>query len=684
MKPKYNITIVASALVLLLSNAVFAEVNLLTATDSRKEVTVGTYDPVSSGNQTRIREWDGRDFTALGIESFSTYGYNLGTQYWFDARDLTLGDESIYFGVASRNTLTFRGGTNMLTHRLIRTPVINPWIALQRAGLTTPAAVTIGTSWDSLLDLSPNAQFSTEDRFTNLDLNWNVDANQRFGLVTGWWQESQHGQQQLLFRAREAKAGVIANRTRGSVAWPIDRETNEGTIGGDVAIGSNSVVNLRWTDIKFGDNRPDIAPRSRLDFLPLNATTRVKSETQSRIIKARTNITDNLQFTGVQINRERTSNGYIPAGYSAAGTFMSRITNLDSTNLSLNYRATDSLSFTGRWRQFDNDDNVPQILSASSTVTSNLQSSRNIHSLDIESIYTGVNRTYLRFGYENRQSDRTNNNFDPGETEVALPFTSASTDTNIWRAALRYHPIMPLNISGNYETSHSDTSEFTGSPNNRTKTNLNATYMICDNAAIYGDFSKLDENNSEIREAGVIPDTAVDTAGQDARELAAGQGLKNAFTTTSIGTWLAVNDRLTLDVNYGAVETSSSTLWIVGFESAFPPHLPAQVVPYNANDTQWSAGANYLLSKKVKLNAGFLHSTSNGSSLVDPKKFAGLGPEWTPFKVKQDRWTVGVRYGISSNDSLDLDYSYGKWTDEVDAAQTGQFQLYRLAWKRSY
>ena len=679
----------AAALVLVLGSAGFCQENLLKAQDSQQEMQVGSYIQEADGNQDWVREYDGRDFGVLGLEFYDTYGYQGNLQYWLTARDIIVGDEYIVFGFANRNLFRLSGSTNMLTHRLGATPANNPWVAEQLSNLPAQPAPQQGVSWDTFKDLSAGSQYEVGRRVTELNLYANPDSAQRLGLVAGWWQEIEGGDKQLLFRAREAQLGVLDNRDRASVALPVERETNEASFGTDLAVGKNTVVNYRFIGTKFADNRAGIAADSRLDFLPLNSLTRIGSETHSHVLKARTSIGSKLQFTGAHIRRERTNSASdIPSGFANAGSILGKKIKTDSTNLGMVFRATDALSFTGRWRRIETDNLVPPIFAVrdgvEATTASNVSLSRDLTSLEFEGVYTGISRAYLRMGFEKRDIDRKGSSLHPGEEEFAYPFTGASTNWDIWRAAFRYHPTQQFNLSANYENWGGDQGGFVGVPNNRTKMNLNMTYLFTDNFAVYGDFNKWDESNDKISVAGAIPTPATNASEQELREEAAGQGYNSTFKTTSIGTWYSVNDRVTLDANYGLVDMDSSALWVFGTDPANLPHLVPDVVPFKSQDKQWSMGTNYVASRRLRLYGRFFHSDSNGASFVDPAKFTGLGPEWTPVNVKQDRWTLGLAYGLSQKDRVGLDFSLAKWVDEIDSGNTGRYNLWRVNWARQF
>lgn len=678
------------ALILVASAPAAAQrtVSLLKGFDSRLEVQAGIYVPDAAGSQASVREFDGRDLNGLGIESINAYGYNNAVQYWFTLRDIGVGDgEYVGFGLMDANRIKLTGSTSELRHRFAPVPAANPWVAEQLSKLTPAVPPPVeGQTWDTVKDLSPGSVYGINRRVNQLGLCVTPDSRQRSAFLLDWWQEEEKGSQQLLFRARQAAPGVINNRQRGSVLLPVGRDTGEASIGTDLAIGKNSVLNYRFVNTRFEDNRASFG--SALNFLPLNSLTCIGSETKSHVIKARSRISRKLDFTGVHISRERSNaRSDIPQGYYGAGSPMDKREKITSTNAALVYRPSGFLSFTGRWRELRRDNRVPPIYTgtdAPGDTPANDTLGSDTESFELEGVFTGIRRAYIRGGYERRSADLKPGELSEEHVEIILPATATGVDWDIYRASLRCHPFGRLNLSGNYERWSCADSGFTGAPNNRRRTAANATYMLRDNAAVYGDFSRWHEFNDQIRVAGEIPTAATNDEEEHLREQAAGQGLDSEFSTAMFGGWYAVTDRLTFDINFGKVIMDSGATWVLGTDPAFLPHLPADFVAFKSSTEQWSLGTNYRMDARHSFYCRFTHADSDGASLVDPDKFAGLGPEWTPVSVKQKIYTLGFARSIGRRDTLSLDLSRSRWDDGIDAGQSGSYQLWRLSWYRQY
>jgi hypothetical protein len=682
---------------ILISSAAFAQADLTTGEQTLGEIRLGIYTHTSDGNQDWVREFDGRSFGIFGIEQLNSYGFNGPTQYWLDARDLIIGDEDVSFSLATRNKVGISLGTSKLTHRLFRTPSINPFIAEMYANLGLPAPVP-GNTGDSILDLSPGAVFHMDRRVNDFALHVTPKGSEGSRFVASWWQELENGTRQHIFRARAAAPGIIANRQRGGAATPIDRSTNESTLGADLRLGKASVVNYRFSDTEFsgGTTRPG-GTLSAVN--PLNALTQFDSKTTNNSLRARSKLSDTLYFTGTHSTKDRSNlTSKFPTGYDGAGTPTGAKVKVQNTNLGLTFLATDVLSVTGRWRKYELDNEVPPAFSLSGTPpvpaadATNMSLSREVTSTEVNASYTGIPKAYLKLGFENRDTERLVGSSHPPLDESDYALIRESTETNILRFGARYHPTHSLSFSANLEDWNTDNAGYAAAPTDRKKISANATYMVKSNLALYGDFVQSKDENKEVRVASiptltVAPVPALTPAEAEAyaeeRLDAAGQGYKNDMKTTMLGAWYGLTPKLSLDTYWSKSSIDADATLIFGFETGYLPHLAPDFAPYQADTDQWSLGAIYKLSPKWRLNGRFLNSRSQGKTLISVLP-GGLGPTWTPVDVDSKRWTLGFAYDISPKDRLILDYSILDWKDHIDSGQSGRFNLLRLAWSSSF
>jgi predicted porin len=653
-----------------------AQVDMKHGQDSDTQLRLGTYLHDADGNQDWVREYDGRSF-GFGLESLSSYGYSNSLAYWLEMTDVVNHNEAIDFQMALRNQLTLNLSTDAMTHRLARPSAVDPFLA------GTPAA-----GGNTFKDLVPGLHGDMDRRVDNAEIALTPCKDQQIRLVGGWWQETEKGLAPILFRARVIPgqpafpAGIISgDRLGGAVV--LDRNTTENKFGTDVAVGSRSALSYRFTDTRFRDHGLPVAAS---DFPGLSAIIQPNTETRTNVFKARSKLSNRLYFTGVQTSRNRDNK---TSTLDVTGVALPRTNRveIDATNVALNFLATNSLNFTGRYRKYSLDNRVPPVLVGG--IADNQAVSRDESSYSLEGSFTGIRRAFLSGGYERLDVDRSASALHANHPEFEHPFTARDTDTHIWRLGARYYPTDKLSMSGNWEKRNINDPVYAGSPTDRDNLNVEATYMVQENFAIYGNFYRWNERNDQIRvPLADVPTPAVDAAGQSLREDAAGQQYKNNMSTGLLGAWFALNSKLTLDANVSRVKTNSRSTLIFGTDPAFLPQLFPDLAPYDATDNQWSLGLTYAFRPKWRVYTRYMNSNSDGKTILDLTTSAGaplpVGPTWTPVSIDEHRYTVGLGCSLSASEDLLLELSRADWADQIDSSQSGQFNLIRLAWEHRY
>ena len=683
------------------------------------EYTIGAYPFHEKGNMDSVREFDGRKFGFIGVEKIDTYGYDGKTQYWFSARDLSLRDEEIELSVGYKNSFGMRFGTSALTHRLARTPAVNPFLAKEGMSGLNGSGMPIG---DAFFDYAPNAKFGIERRVNEIGLRVNPGGNQNLALVADGWQQLKHGTRQWLTRLRADAAATaefpaVTNRTRVGAGLDVDSTTNQGTLGFDARVGKDAVVNYRYESTKFAESAGRTIPGTP-SVLPLNAINVPDTKQSSNIVKARARVGKRVYLTGVysERNRENQTAG-VPSGHSdtpggsaTTGKFLGNKVKVDSTNLAATFLATQGLTFTGRYREYKLDNEVPPVYAVSSTTgvaatsEDNQGLSRHAKSWEAEGTYSGLRRTFFRLGYERKTVDRETNPLHPAhpEDEFEHPFTSEETKSDIWRGSVRWYPVSRFSFSGNFENWDTSNPAFYGTPTSRKGLNLNATYMARDNLGLYANWNRVDDKNEDLRQAidEIPPLPSVSASDEDkeeyteARERAVGQDYENKATISAVGAWYALTRKLTLDASYGQSKLEASSWWIIGTEPDVPPtprdngqrtpHLAPDYVPYEANDCQKAVGLTYAMNRKCRFYTRYFWSNVTGKTLVDVIPNPDAGPTWTPVSVGIDRVTLGFAYDLSPKQRVRVDYSLSKWKDKIDSSQTGDYNVWRLAWSTDF
>ena len=674
-------------LTLSLSAPVWAD--LLTGEDSSMDAQLGGYVQDATGNQDWVREFDGRDFRGAAVEALNLSGYNGPYQYSLEAGDLGRRDHTVGISLGYKNLGSLNYGFDSLTHRLARIPSVNPYLgSYDMAGFSDPATPYGDAFYDYA---APDTQFGIYRKVNDLGLTLGPGNGKVSFIATGWW-ENERGAKQKLFYDRYPPPNTYKGRKAGT-EFLVNRTTSEAAVGLDARITEGSALNYRRETVRFRDQggySGDTDPATVM-YSPATRQT-------SDVFKARAKLGSRLQFTGVHINRTRSNrdaihplfpltwaNGSNPPTYENGGQFLNSQVGITSTNLGLTFAATDSLTLSGNWRDYEVENRVPAVFRTGQTVSSNPAMSHEEEALEFEATYTGIPRTFLRGGYERRTTDRTPSALHEEPFEGEYGISNEHTTSRIWRASARFNPTDRLSLSGKLEDWNIKNAAFTGTPNNRTLLNVDANYMVSDNFGLYANYNKLDEKNDTILiPVDEIPTPATDEDETKERIEAAGQGYENNQDTRTIGAWLALNSRLTLDLNYATSSLDAGALWILGEGAASSnlPHLAPYFAPLRTDNKQWAAGLTCAVGKNSRIYGRYLQSTSHGSTIfsVLPGDHGDLETAWQPFDVKERRWTLGYAWNVSSKHKLNLDFSLGDWNDGKNPANNGRFTMWRLAW----
>ncbi len=663
------------ALALALCAPAFTDEDLTSAKGDYTETTVGVYGPEAHGSQAWVRQYDGRSFVpGIGLESLDSLGYDGDYQYFIKAYDLSLGDQSAYTTLLYKDLYSIDWYSIGLTQRFAPVPSRNPALIGTPADSTTPGTGDYRVNLGGLGDSSGN--YYLDRRENNFEIKLTPWQSPQARFYTKLWQVDEDGEWQLQFRAfANSPNGQIKSGQKGLLGVPIDRDTNQNTIGGDFLVGNFSAANYYLQTTKFADG--GFTPTPGLNFVPLNTLTKVQSDTTSNVFKYRATISDRLYFTGVATHTNRQDNS-TPLSNSTRET-------IESTNLSLNYLPTDSWTFTGQYRTYTLDNKVPPVVSGGSV--ENDADSINNRSLQLEGSYSGIRRMYWRFGFERMDQDLSEIPIEAAEDATEFPFVNDRTTTNYWRASFRYYPLAELSVMANGEWTSSNAATFAGTPDQSQNYSFNATYMLNDKLSVYGDFNSHNGNNTRNPVIIASIPTPATTAAQVAiRELAAGEGFAGLLSTTTLGTWYSITPKLTLDLTFSKIIMDAQELWIIGFDQGLGQLLP-DFVPFKSNDNQIGFGGNYTLRSKNHFNAHVFYSKSQGADFIDPATHSaalGLGPQWTPTNSWELDYTLGYSRDLTSKDTLQLTFDFEQWHDNINPANDGIFQLSRMAWTHAF
>lgn len=670
----------------------FAYADILAGQDNKADIQLGIYASDSDGNQDFVRQYDGRRFDLWGIEELNLYGYDGDNQYWIKASDLIAGNENLSLNITGRNTYGLSLSTEAMTHRQGKVPAINPYLAPFGMSQVINGVPT----GDAFLDLSPTDTYRLNRRVNDFKVNLTPDSLGWLRFTAGSWQEIERGTQQLLFRSRATTPGIIRSSTKASAAVSIDRTSTENTLGADLSVGKNSVINYEYANTTFTDNGGNPAETLSAVF-PLNAMTKINSKTNTNILKANSRISKQLFFTGVHINRNRKNTvAIVPTAdtstdYVDAGTFLAHTVKTDTTNLAMTYHATDALSLIGRWKEFTQRDRIPTIFLVDEIDPLHKPLGRNIRSWELNGSFTGIRHAYINGGFERRDETLLT------DKEIEPPHTAFQTSSDTWNVGFRFNPNPRLSLSAKWDdrSNREGRALYPGDPTDRERLNINATYLIGDNFSLYGDYSDSDEKNREIRVDFNDPalDAIIDAPTDEEviddiankRILGAGQGYRNKMATWGVGAWCGLTPKLSMNVHAGRVKTSAVALLVLEIDPGPNPLMAADFAPFSATSDQWAVGLDYAITPKWRTHGRYQNTSSRGQTILsiipsDP----ALSQGWQPVKLRENTWTLGTDYQVNKSERVILNFSVSDWRDVIDAANDGRFTIWNLSWAFAY
>lgn len=635
------------ALAAVLCGPTCAAVDLLNGSEQQGELQIGFYHPTGTGNMDDVREYDGRTLNFSSLEYLSSLGYSGPWQYHVLGRYLFAHDIDAAAGISYKNRFGLSYYNSTLTHRL----------EAVRAGNIALVAATPG------VDDSPTQEMAIVRTVNDIRLRFVPDNDQAFRVIANAWLQSKDGTRQQLGRWNDPDSATTGNRKRAR-GLPIQTDTSQGTVGADWRLGQTGVINYRYSNTTYSEGG------SGITTIPILANlTRLDSDTKTSTVKARASIKDRLFFTGVHTNRKRVNTRATFVEFEPAGV------SINSTTAALTYLATDSLTLTARYRTVNQDSSTIPILNSGLIINSSL--STKLKSSLFEATYSGIPRAFMRLGYERKDVSRSNH-----FTGEAYAEMEESSKANIITGSIRYYPTTSLSISANAYLNNTDTAGYAGTADDRKQLNANATYMIRDNMALYGDVSRLDERNTLIR----VPYASIPATGEEPRIEAAGQGYDNEMTTGTLGAWYAFNSKLVADANYSNIKTDASNLWVLGLDATTAAsNTVPNTVSFNTQNTQWSAGLTYSLTPKWSFYGRYLLSNSDGRALLNSALYPpGVGPTWLPVDVRQHTYVLGFSHDLTAKDRLHLDFSASEYVDLLNSANTGTYDIWRVGWSRQF
>ncbi len=612
------------------------------------EVEFGRID--EDGNQTYVREYDGRNYD-VPAPRISVTKFGPSDDFSLEITDLARGDEDIRlrFGNPMYDVQVHQSG---LTHRLGRYDDIAA--AADMPGATVEPTDESGGKSDYEIDRT-TLDVRVAGRCPKLrNVKWMLNH----------WREAEHGSQQFLYLERCESCHKI------QTTEPIDRTTTVTEGGVEIGFSSGAVRYLRQ-ERKFSNRAPEAYndfPGSHSVFsgsAPLFGVANTK--TSGDDLRGAVRLGERLSAAALWRSKERDNrlgNGEIDIRSGGGGVAWRGSQDL-----------TVSASFVGRSLDVER-------------VINGVSRDRDTSRVNLR--YTGLPGSTLTFGYTKEKVDRE------GTGDAHVPLAS---DSDIWRASLVSRVAPRARLQVGYRATDTDTEGFfdpaappdhfpsrlLGLPQDERNLSSVLSYSLSDRMTLSGMHSRRD-STYEVS----VPALGVAREAEEDSRTTGAQLVHN------------VSRRARVSAGYyrQSGETRANSTYGTGDYTMEPPDVPVDTVfppiegisNFEYDASVGTVDAFYWATSRLRLFGRYLRSETDGEEVLyeigdyldqDPD-LDGVAMIFNPFDIEiVDRW-IGVSYLLNSSTEVALSHQRRSWDNPADATQDGSYDTWRLGLRKEF
>ncbi len=625
------------------------------------------YATVQKEDMDWVREYDGRRYRFVDIGTLRLNWFTPGIWGNFLARDIASNNPDAFLWTNIEDIVSLRGRFQRITHRLAPWPLISP---------TMPG--------NTFTSLTPNSGFRTDRDLGEVRVGITPPGLRWLRLAGEFWSLDQEGSQQLLFRSR-------SNRLRFQASQPVDRTTTETRLGVDLGTWADA-FNYRHVERRFSEHAaPPTYPQADT-LVPIKVIV-PDTKTDGNTFTLRNDITNLMSridrngqgswFTGYFSSKSRRNLSARTSIRTAEEPVRSATLPDDPNvkvrlhNMSLTHMHGHYLMLTTRYRHLNYDNRTPFLESGGEPLNQVVR--KRYSSFGVDATYTGIRRLTLLGGYEYRIDRRNVEPIHEVHPEFSHGPIATSSAHNLWNLSgvLRPANWATLRVKGRFESIHRHI--FAGTPSTRFDTDTDLTVNIGPSLIFLANYSFWREKNTAIPPPGPIP--LDDPNFALIRDQQSGAGYNSLIRTWDMALWGAPKPWVTAEVHAGRYDVRSRVYWILGTDNTFLPIIETpELVPYRVRNLYLSGSATFRVTPRLKLRANLMHSDSRGqtvsyslfSKVPDP---AARVTTISPVNVRSSRDTVGAEYQFSRSTRLLVEYSWNNWSDRINPANDGKFQL---------
>ncbi|NIM05243.1 MAG: DmsE family decaheme c-type cytochrome, partial [Armatimonadetes bacterium] len=624
----------------------------------------------SSGNQTYVREYDGKDYESLQVDSTHSLVrehdvLNIRTQ------SLGADDQEIDLYYANPRTSVDLNYQEM-THRL------GHYDFFADANIADNDSVThtyLSTEDDLGIDRTTAEARMSYRTPKAPNIRWNL----------GYWAEREKGRQQFTFLERCGACHKVAT------TQVIDRTTSELDMGADLALGRSSLSynhQMRKFENSAGEQFYTFAGVSSVynGSAPLFGVADTVSVYDELLL--RLPVGDSLYLSGMHRSGDR-ENRYSDINLG-----------IESTGGNATYVLGDDLLLTAGH------------LSSTLNTEADEGVDRNIRSSRGELRYTGIHNLGLSAGFRREKVERTSHHdYVPQESEsdiwtltadwrpwarlnLRARYRDINTDdkrNSLWTAPDDLDPNDPDYLQNVDEIAATFPARYIGRPNDAEQLQVLVNYLASNKTTLSGLYSDM---NDDWAVSEYWSGNNLSFSKKDSREITtAGLSLAHLPTQRSRITagYYRQEGEVDSDVAYG----NGTLPWDIDAD----PNTPDVIFPpidstakYDYDSDILMLRGDYNLSSDWRL-FGSLNQTKTDGKIVaqnlgdyfdqDPDA-DGIPLTLNPFDITIFDWWFGVGYRLNPTTEVTLSHQFREWENDDTSTQDGDVRIWRLGVRKQF
>jgi hypothetical protein len=625
------------------------------------------------GNQSSVREYDGREYDVVDISEFLLSGLTDDALYHILLRDPISGDADAEVLVDKSYWLSFEAIFSSLTHRFAddrNALVVNGIPTFQNRVPWAPGDPVPVLSSD-VLDVLSTDRHMMERNVTTIGAGFTPAWMGTLRLTGSFWREDETGHQILAFRSESMSRKTL-------LTVPIDRQTTETEVGFDGGGGKMAYAYRHGRREYSSAAPPDLSVYIPVEDDITDRMVPANNHTDTDEAVARLEVASNAWLTASWTDRQRrneTSGGHWDVTTASASFAM---------------RPSRDLHITARWRDTDQDTNlVSRVPGDGSHVIS-----RDIKVASLDASYYGIPRTVLRAWAKRRDVDRS----DQGIGVVTEGEVAASSRTDTWGLGLTHRPMRGATLKLDWRNERVDDPAFAYIPGVVGEDNPPRP----DEQTLLPYGGGMPKEGDDIRARFTFAPTSYYTLYADYNRLKEDRDQVNYHSKDKqwlVGGWAALSDRWSVHAEASRMEGDRGENWVIigRTDDNGTPEDPTDDIPadlpwpapehviYDYESRVYSGGVTFAASPTVRLFSNLYRTSAEGtlrplgwSEFIAPDVINGV----SPVNLNIRKYSVGVGWDVDPVTTLIVEAGRERWHDFIDSTQSGRAEFVTVSLRK--